>query len=91
MAKFAYAVKMTDSNYYTVYQDSLDYVATEIKQRLSRPNPLGAEGSKIRGSKVKLQWIAKCKVLRDGDHPKTSRPEELSVDEMDTFRGMLNA
>lgn len=83
--KIAYAVKMTDSNYFTVYQESLEHVVQEIGRRLARPNPLGAEGSKLRGSKVKFQWIAKCKVLKDGDHPLTSRLQELSAEEFLKF------
>jgi hypothetical protein len=89
MAKIAYAVKMSDSGYYTVYQDSLDKVVVDIKHRLSQPNPLGVEGSKVRGSKVKLQWIAKCDVLRDGDHPKTSRPKDLSAQEKLEFQALM--
>lgn len=85
----AYCVKLNDSNYYTVYQESLEHVASDIKKRLDRPNPLGAEGSKTRGSKVKFEWIAKCQVLKDGDHPKTTRPQDLSLEETIRFRNLM--
>ena len=83
-----YAVKMTDSRYYTVYDEgkTLEQVAADIRERVASPNRRAGHENKP----VRLEWVGECKVLRRGDFPKTSRPRELSEADKAKLEGLLS-
>jgi hypothetical protein len=57
----AFAVKLSNSKYYTVYTGTLEDCAAETKRYM-------AKGAKLR-------WFGVCEVIgRMSDHPKTTRP-----------------
>ncbi len=86
----AYAVKMTDSGHYTVYEAKhpLTYIADEIKKRMRKKNLR----SGFHDLPVTLEWVGVCTITGGtADHPLTTKPVPLSTAEFTELTKMLES